>query len=31
VDQRGHGIQLSGIGPVEMTYLDPPDDPRKNQ
>jgi quercetin dioxygenase-like cupin family protein len=24
-------IQLSGIGPVGMTYLDPSDDPRKNQ
>lgn len=23
-------IQLSGIGPVGMTYLDPSDDPRKN-
>lgn len=24
-------IQLSGIGPVGMTYLDPADDPRKSQ
>ena len=24
-------IQLSGVGPVGMTYLNPADDPRKNQ
>jgi hypothetical protein len=24
-------IQLSGVGPVGMTYLNPADDPRKTQ